>query len=120
MLKNLKKILQNIQTADETKKKSWLFILTAIAMILIIGSWVIYLNKTIANSGQAAKTESTDNQSPIQTSKESSWRVFLAGFKTIIGQIKELVTAARKISLEINNPDFATSSPESLNATSTQ
>ncbi|MDP3052782.1 MAG: hypothetical protein Q8N22_02400 [bacterium] len=120
MLKNLRKILQNIQAADETKKKHWLFILSAIAMILIISFWAIYFNKTIINSDQAAATEPADNQSSAQTPKESSWQVFITGFKTIVGQIKELITAARKISVETDNPNFTTSSPGILNATSTQ
>ncbi len=120
MLKNLRKFFQNIQAADETKKKRWLFILSAIAMILIISFWAIYLNKTIVNSGQVATAEPTDNQASAQTPEESPWQVFLTGFKAIVGQIKELITVARKISVETVNPDFATSSPGILNTTSTQ
>ncbi|MFA5084108.1 MAG: hypothetical protein WC475_01835 [Candidatus Paceibacterota bacterium] len=119
MLKNLKEFLQNIQAADETKKKRWLFIFSAIAMILVVGFWAVYLNKTIANSGQTAATEPS-SQSSAQTPKESAWRIFLSGFKTIVGQMKELFTAARKISVEIGNSGFATSSPEILNAASTR
>ncbi len=102
MFKNLKKIIQNIQAADEAKKKRWLFILSATTMILVISFWAVYLNKTIINLGPKAATESTDNQSSVQTSKESSWRVFLNGLKTIASQIKELITATRNISIDIN------------------
>ncbi len=121
MLKNLKKILQNIQAADETEKKHWLFILSAIAMILVIGFWAIYLNKTIANSGQTAATEPANDQLSVQTPKESPWQVFLTGFKTIVGQIKELITTARKISVETtDNPNFTTSSLQIPNTASAQ
>ena len=47
MFENLKKFIQGLRTADETKKKRWLFILSALSMILIISFWAIYLNKNI-------------------------------------------------------------------------
>jgi len=108
MFKNLKNFIQNLQAAEETKKKRWLFLLSAIAMILIIGSWSVYLNKTIVNLGPAEP----NNQPAAKISKESPWQVFLTGFKTIISQIKELIAATRKISIEGNNPNFAPNSEE--------
>lgn len=109
MFKSLKKIIQNIQTAEESKKKRWLIILSAIAMILVIGSWVAYLNKTIVNLNPAGSTQE-NNQSPVQISKESPWQTFLTGLKTVTGQINELIVMTRKITIEANNPDSATSS----------
>jgi len=108
MFENLKKFIQGLRTADETKKKRWLFILSALSMILIISFWAIYLNKTIVNLGPTEPKKT--GQSSIQISKESPWQVFLTGSKIIIGQIKELMTATREISIEGNSSNFATSS----------
>ena len=112
MLENLKKIVQNIQAASETKKKRWLFILSALAMMLVVGFWVAYLNKTIVNLGPAEPAEST-NQPPIQISKESPWQVFVTGLKAVTSQIKDLIAATRKITVEAN-PSNSTSSPEKI------
>jgi len=102
MFKNLKKIIQNVQTADEAKKKRWLFVLSAITMILVIGFWAFYLNKTITSLRSPETAESADNQPSIQDSKESAWQTFLTGFETLTSQIKELITATRNISIETN------------------
>lgn len=111
MLENLKKIVQNIQEANETKKKRWLFVLSTLIMILVVGFWVACLSKTIVNLGPAEPTEST-NQPPIQISKESPWQVFVIGIKAIASQIKDLIAATNKMSLEVNPSDFASSSEE--------
>ncbi len=111
MLENLKKIVQNIQAASETKKKRWLFVLSALAMILVVGFWVAYLNKTIVNLGPAEPTEST-NQPSIQISKESPWQVFVTGLKAITSQIKDLIAATHKISIEVNSSNSTSSSEE--------
>ncbi|MEK7624314.1 MAG: hypothetical protein AAB404_01115 [Patescibacteria group bacterium] len=108
MFKNLKKVVQNIQTADETKKKRWLFVLSALAMIIVISSWVVYLNKTIVNLGPAESEK--NNQPLVKIPKESPWQVFLTGLKIITSQIKELVATTREISIESGAVDFATSS----------
>lgn len=108
MFENLKRFIQNLQAADETKKKRWLFISSALAMILIIGFWAVYLNKTIVNLGPA-KSEK-NNQPAIQIAKESPWQVFLTGFKIIISQTKALITATREISIEGGASNFSTSS----------
>lgn len=116
MFENLKKFIQGLQAADETKKKRWLFILSALSMILIISSWAIYLNKTIVNLGPTESKKT--GQSSIQISKDSPWQVFLTGSKIIISQIKGLMTTTREISIEGDTPNVATSSeaisPETL------
>jgi Tfp pilus assembly protein PilO len=89
MFESLKKFIVNLQKADEARKKRWLFILSALAIIVVVGGWVIYINKSVAN------LEIT------KTTEQSSWQVFQTGLKTIISQIKNLITASREISIEI-------------------
>jgi len=115
MLENFKKTIQNIQTAEDSKKKRWLFILSALAMILVIGVWTIYLNKIIVNLGPAETEKKTSQQQSIQIPEESSWQIFIAGLKTISSQIKELIAQTREISIEANNPNFI---PGGLNGSS--
>jgi len=89
MFESLKKFIVNLQKADEARKKRWLFILSALAIIVVVGGWVIYINKSVVN------LEIT------KTTEQSSWQVFQTGLKTIISQIKNLITASREISIEI-------------------
>lgn len=126
MFESLKKIIQNIQAADEAKKRLWLYILSAIAMILVISGWVVCLNKTIVSlNPEKTTTEATEPANPTETQepKESPLKVFMTGLKTITGQIKELITTTREISVENNfnqttnpieipNTDLTTSSTD--------
>ena len=46
----MKDFLTKIQKSEEKVKKRYLFIFSALAMIVIIGLWIFYL-KTIVNAG---------------------------------------------------------------------
>ena len=97
MFKNLKIFIQNLQAAEENKKKRWLFILSSAAMILVISAWLVYVNKTIVNLGAL---ESTEPPTAPKTTEESFWQVFSTGIKTITDQIKNLIKTGREISIE--------------------
>ena len=103
MFKNLKNFIQNLQAAEENKKKRWLFILSGAAMILVISAWALYINRTIVNLGTAEPTE----QPIAKTASEPFWQVFSTGIKTITDQIKNLIKTSREISIEGDSPDFA-------------
>ena len=54
MLKMWKKIINqlgNIQNSDEATKKRWLIVSSAIAMVLVISLWLVYINWTIKSVG---------------------------------------------------------------------
>lgn len=100
MLKNLIKFIRELQVSDERRKKRWLFVLSAAAMILITICWLIYLNKVVLDLG--AKTEIT-----ATNSSSSFWRTFLLGLKilgeqakTIFREIKDIVFNGREIKIE--------------------
>ena len=76
-------------------------------MILIIGFWAVYLNKTIVNLGPAKSEKITNRQFKLPKNLLAS---FLTGFKIIISQTKALITATREISIEGGASNFATSS----------
>lgn len=103
MFKNLKNFIQNLQTAGESRKKRWLFILSGVAMILVISVWALYINRTIVNLGTAESTE----RPTAETASEPFWQVFSTGIKTITDQIKNLIKTGREISIEGNSSDFA-------------
>lgn len=104
MLENLKKIVSNIQAASKTKKKRWLFVLSALAMVLVVSFWITHLDKTIVGLGTLEPTQ-PNNQSQVQISKESPWQVFVTGLKAVTGQIKDLINTTRKITIEANSSD---------------
>jgi hypothetical protein len=87
MFEGLKNFIENLQTANESRKKRWLLFLSALAMVTIIGLWLIYINSDmIANSEINLK--------------QSSWQIFKTGAKTIISRIKDFIEASRIISIE--------------------
>lgn len=89
MFENLKKFIKNLQAADEARKKRWLFVLSAMMMIVVVGIWGLYIKKNIPNL-----------EISEEISKQSSWQVFQKGLETVISQIKNLINAGREISIE--------------------
>jgi len=117
MFENLKKFTEDIQNAGSQTKKRWLFVFSALTMILVVGLWVIYLNETIASLAPTNPVA----QAPIESIKESPWQIFKTGLQTVTGQFKDMVTATRKISIEYNTsknitPASATSSSLGVNS----
>lgn len=96
MFENLKKFIKNLQAADEARKKRWLFVLSAVAMIVVVGVWGLYIKKSIPSLGVSEAIK--------ESSKESSWQVFQKGLETIISQIKNLIKTGREISITPPQP----------------
>ena len=76
-------------------------------MIIVISSWVVYLNKTIVNLGPAESEKTISHWLKFPKNPPGK---FLTGLKIITSQIKELVATTREISIESGAVDFATSS----------
>lgn len=93
MFESLKKFIENLQAADEARKKRWLFVLSAIMMIVVVGVWTLYIRKSMPNL-----------KINEEISKESSWQVFRTGLETIISQIKNLIKTGREISITPPQP----------------
>ena len=53
----MKLLIEKIQNSSEQTKKRWLFIFSAVSMIIIISLWLVYLNYSL---GEIAKDEQTE------------------------------------------------------------
>jgi len=82
MWQKLKIQLEKIQNSDEAVKKRWLIGATAVAAILVIGLWLIYLN-----SAGSPSIDTSENQGPAT----SFWSILKNGLTIIADSIKESV-----------------------------
>lgn len=102
MFKVLIEKIKRIQRADEKTKKRWLIGLTASAMILIIGLWLIFLNNfslpTIAPVADSPTTSSVAAAQPARPAggkEDSIWQTFKRGLNEIIQNAKDQISAAK-------------------------
>lgn len=93
MLKNIAKFIKELQDSDEKRKRRWLFVLSALAISIVIVCWLIHLNKVIIGLGAGAETANAQ-------SSNSFWQTFLVGLKIIGGQIKIAFLEAKNIILK--------------------
>lgn len=98
MWQKLKKQLEKIQNSDETTKKRWFIGTTAVAMILVVGLWLIYINSTInsLNSNSQNQGPTTEFWPILKTGLIVVGRSIKEGVKTIISEI----TRGRTITIE--------------------
>ena len=80
MWQNIKNFITKLQNSDEAIKKRWLIGASAVAMILIISLWLVYLNYTLG------KTGAVENESDNST---SFWQVFKTGLVIVGNSIKD-------------------------------
>ena len=55
--------LKQIQESNEATKKKWLIIMTAVAIIIIISLWLVYINysiKSVNNGSMAVEAEKSE------------------------------------------------------------
>lgn len=72
MFKSLKKYLKKIQNSDEATKKRWLIVSSAIAMVLVISLWLVYINWTIKSVGDNVEKQNLE---------PGFWQIFKTGLK---------------------------------------
>ena len=79
----MKNFIEKLQKSNEATKKKWLIILTVLAMIVVIGFWLAYLNLTIPKMPTKEVAMQTDQQ------KSGFFTIFKAGVDSVFSQIKE-------------------------------
>lgn len=79
MWQNIKNFIIKLRESDEMVKKRWLIGASAVAMILVISVWLVYLDYTIEKIG-VVESES-DNST-------SFWQVFKTGLVITSQSIK--------------------------------
>lgn len=86
MFKNLLKFIEKIRNSPEGIRRRWLVILSGSSMIVVIASWVLYINAVVQD------TPSPVTESVEKTQKPGLAEVFLTGLKIVTVQIKDSVT----------------------------
>ncbi|MEK7634670.1 MAG: hypothetical protein AAB396_02210 [Patescibacteria group bacterium] len=87
MFEKLKNKLKQIQESDEATKKKWLIIMTAVAMIIVISLWLVYINysiKSVNDEAVAIKTEKLESETDFL-------EVFKKGLSVVGNSAKEKI-----------------------------
>lgn len=90
----IRKFIEKLQNADEARKKRWLIGLSAAAMILIVGLWVIYLNFVLDKIGEPKQ------EAPSAPSGAGFWQVMRTGAGKAINYITGIIGTERTITIE--------------------
>jgi ATP-dependent Zn protease len=103
----IKNFISKIQQSDETTKRVWLFILSGVAMIIIVSLWVLYLNVTVAKvEGPAGNTAIAQNNNTAEIDEPGFFATFAAGVGIIFDQLKEKLSIKRNIFIENPGRNF--------------
>lgn len=104
----IKNSFRKIQRAEEKIKKRWLVGLTASAMLIIIGLWLIFINNfSLPNIAPANQTATSSV--PTAQKQDSIWQTFKRGLNETIKNIKEQINFSKKYleeQLQKNNETF--------------
>lgn len=98
MWRKLNKFIGKIQHSDEATKKRWLIVSSAIAMILVISLWLVYINWTIKSVGDNVEKQNLEPgfwqifKTGLNITSESIWN----GIKNSVSKI----TGERMITIE--------------------
>jgi uncharacterized protein YpmB len=80
-----KKTIHTLQTSNEATKKKFVFIFSAICMVLLIISWVFYLSVTLPkDKTEETTTNTTLEQGSLVESGDSHWKTLKRGFSVIM------------------------------------
>lgn len=74
----LRNFIEKLQNSDESVKTRWLIGLSAVAMVIVVSLWLVYLNYSIK----------TADNSENQKSEIEFWGIFKTGLKVAGGLIK--------------------------------
>lgn len=73
-----KNFIEKLRSSDESVKIRWLIGLSAVAMIVVVSFWLVYLNYSIKTAGDSEN----------QKSEIGFWRIFKTGLKVAGDSIK--------------------------------
>lgn len=105
-MNSLKKFIRTLQTSDEATKKRFVFISSALCMVLLVILWVFYLNATLPNEGEGGTTNATLEQGSLVQAGTSHWQTFKRGISIISDKFASekgvLATYSNEIMEKIN------------------
>lgn len=95
MLEAVKKRVEKIRNSDEASKKRWVVFSSAVAMLIVVGLWMIYLNLTNNKTSLVGKSENASI---------SFWQIFKTGLSVTAQSVKDgvinLLTSERIVNIE--------------------
>lgn len=80
--KKIENFISELQRSDDVRKKRWLYGSATLAIFLIVGLWLVYLNFTIFSSG-GFKVEGESEK------KDSVFKTFARGLGVIKAEVGE-------------------------------
>ncbi|KKU91604.1 MAG: hypothetical protein UY23_C0001G0210 [Candidatus Jorgensenbacteria bacterium GW2011_GWA1_48_11] len=89
LYKKSREYLRELQRAPDRRKKRWLVISSAAAMLLVLGLWMIYLNMTLPTLPKT--TDNAPNPAPTssQNQKESFFQIFGRGLEVTFQNLND-------------------------------
>lgn len=111
-MKSIHRFVKKVQNSDETTKKLWVLVCSAISMMLVVSLWMAYSNITIAripgptSNKQLTTTQKqlTDNQNGIE--KPGFFAIFTAGTKIIFDALKARLSVKHDIVIQKQEVNF--------------
>ena len=83
MLKAIANFITKLQSSDETTKKRWLIILSSVAMVIVVGLWVVYFNMTFPRTETITAAENNAASSNVRVSLKNIKDTLQNGLKAI-------------------------------------
>lgn len=84
-IQRFKEFVRRLQRLEDHKKKQWMIGLTALAMTIFVGLWLIYI--TTFGLPKIAQPEQAAKEAPAAGAEESFFETFQRGWKEISSQI---------------------------------
>ena len=100
MFNKLKKKLAEIQNSDEQTKKRWLIGMSAIAMVIVVGLWLIYVNSTIESLGGSQEVSKSSDSIGFLQVFETGLKVVGKSVKNEVKNLISKIIGERTITIE--------------------
>ncbi|SRR6056297_1189311 len=96
IIEGINRKIRKIRHSDQKTKRNWLILSTTIAMILIIGLWVWYINFTVSGISDINKESNSSENNDVETGidKPEAVNVFIRGFVVIKNAITQKIKRA--------------------------
>ena len=94
-IRKLNEFIRRLQRLDNRSKKKWLIGLTAAAMAIFIGIWLLYL--TAFGLPKIASPKPAEKENGPTIKEESFLEIFQRGWREINGQISDAFQKTEKI-----------------------
>ncbi len=85
--KSSQRYLRELRRAPEPRKRRWLIVSSTLAMLLVLGLWVIYLNLTLPTLPPVSANATTTEPATTGSQGESFFETFGRGLQITAGNL---------------------------------